>query len=376
MIKTEYSYFITTLVFLLFTALPPAMAKEVTGATQTIDCTYEDNYPQNLVTHLTDLQKEAVKIGQEICLSSLLVLPNESINVTGSLVNFAVFAKKEFDNLFPDTVFSNMSQLSQSWYRQVTDSNNDYRNYSLIKASRIIDDSRGFSKTEGWDFELYSDIKNTRKNYAYSDTLKNYCAEVVNKSPASQSGTSKDCEDVLRPWTKAVSPFQYLYSNRIMKDNGKKIAFLQNQWNTFIDESRYQTPLDVWATTTWHRNQFKRHHLSGPPPTQLFLLHPTIVYEHLPDANKGSKEDVSLAIEWAGINWWKPGFGFSVTSVYKDRKDQPSVGTGVTFHIKNKYSLGYVYRDGGDDGIFFNIDIMEWFGSKDQKYKKYKTYFE
>jgi hypothetical protein len=63
-------------------------------------------------------------------------------------------------------------------------------------------------------------------------------------------------------------------------------------------------------------------------------------------------------------------------SVYKDRKEQPSLGTGVTFHIKNKYSFGYAFRDDGDDSIFFNIDILEWFGDKDTKYKKYKVYFE
>lgn len=368
----KISTLITSLAFLFSICfLPSAVAQESNSQPETIDCQYEDNYLDNLKTPFDKLQKEAAKIGQEICMSSLLVLPNESIAVTQSLSNFASSAKNKFDDLFPDSTFPKISELSENWYQQVTNTHNDYRNFSLIKASRFTDDSRGFDAIIRWDFELYSDVKNTKKKYDFSADRKNHCLGLFGESPPA----SNDCESALFLWSNAVIPFQYLYTDRVLKNNGEKIANLQSQWKTFINESRYQTPLDVWATTAWYSDQYKRLHLSGPPPTQLFLLHPTIVYEHLPDADKGSKEDVSLAVEWAGINWWQSGFGFSITSVYKDRNDQPSVGTGLTFHIKNKYSLGYAYRDDGDDSIFFNVDLLEWFGEKEEKYKKYRAYF-
>jgi len=173
----------------------------------------------------------------------------------------------------------------------------------------------------------------------------------------------------------AALTFQFHYTDQILKDNGMKLESLQNQWTSFIDDARYQTPLDVWVTTKWYEEYFKRDQLSGPPPTQLFLLHPTLVYEHLPDAEKGSKDDLSLAVEWGGINWWRKGIGFSVASVYKDRKSEPAVGHGLMIHVKNKYSFGYIERNDGDNSFFINVDLMELFGNKQEKYDKYKKYF-
>ncbi|MEP6012005.1 MAG: hypothetical protein ABJ237_11915, partial [Parasphingorhabdus sp.] len=68
---------------------------------ETIDCSYGESYAEGLPTHLVDLQQEAVKVGKAICLSSLQVLPNESIEVTKELAHFAKAAKQEFDELFP-----------------------------------------------------------------------------------------------------------------------------------------------------------------------------------------------------------------------------------------------------------------------------------
>ncbi|MEO9522136.1 hypothetical protein [Marinobacter alexandrii] len=342
---------------------------------ETIDCSYGESYAEGLPTHLVDLQQEAVKVGKAICLSSLQVLPNESIEVTKELAHFAKAAKQEFDELFPDTDmrFEGLSDLSESWYYQVTDIRNDYRNFALIEARNEQTDTVP-PKTKGIEFKLYAD-PGSKKYYELTEVQKDHCREVINHSSIDWSG-NKDCKSAWNLWSNAVSPFQSLYTNRVLEDNGQKIIRLQNQWSTFIDKSRYQTPLDVWATTAYFSDQFKRLQLSGPPPVQLFLFHPAIVYEHLPEADKGSKEDVSIALEWIGVNWWRKGFGLSLTSVYNDRKDQPSVGTGATFHIGNHYSVGYIYRDDGDDSVFFNIELLEWFGDKRDKYRKYKAYFE
>lgn len=359
--------------FISFSFVTVGMAESDKNDSQLIDCTYKDGYLDNLKTNMIKLQEQAIKIGQDICISSLKVLPGESIEVTERITNFASAAKYEFDQVFPDKIFSKASELSQSWYDLVISPNNDYRNWALIEGIRL---QGGMPpKIVGITLQLNAD-PSSKKEYTFNEDQKSQCATIIDESSIPAPDGVKDCKNALDIWGNAVSPFQYFYTNRILQDNGQKISNMQNQWQTFIDTSRYQTPLDVWATTVWHRDHFKRHHLSGPPLTQLFLLHPVIVYEHLLGAEKGSKEDISLAIEWGGINWWQSGFGFSITSVYKDRKEQPSLGTGVTFHIKNKYSFGYAFRDDGDDSIFFNIDILEWFGDKDTKYKKYKVYFE
>jgi hypothetical protein len=358
--------------FSLFATLVSAETEGDENKPETIDCSYDKDYIQGLPTNLVDLQQQAAKVGQEICLSSLKVLPNESIEVSPNLTKFAEAARKEFNRLFPDNTFDGISKLSESWYHQVTDINNDYRNFALIEGVRL---QSGMPPRANIGFKLYADASSNIK-YILTQARKDHCSKVIDDSSISPPSGVKDCKNALDIWGYAVSPFQYLYTNRVLEQNGQKIINLQGQWKNFIKDSRYQTPLDVWATTAWYSDQFKRYHLSGPPSKQLFLFHPAIVYEYSPDSDKGSREDVSIAIEWAGINWWRSGFGFSVTSVYKDRKDQPSVGTGATFHVKNQYSIGYIYRDDGDDSIFFNVSLKEWFGDKKEKYKKYKAYSE
>lgn len=358
--------------FLSFSLVTGVMAQDDNNKSQIIDCNYKDGYPDNLKTDRKSLQIKALEVGEKICLSSLKVLPGETIEITETLNSFALDAKNEFDQMFPDKTFNGATEISQVWYDLATRPTNDYRNYTLIEGERKPDPDR--PRINDFELKLYA-VPSSKKLYTMNKNQENQCIKLIDDSNIPAPNDVKDCKNALDLWRNAVSPFQYLYSNRVLENNGKKIINLQNQWKSFIDESRYQTPLDVWATTVWHSDQFKRHHLSGPPSTQLFLLHPAIVYEHLSNADKGSKDDFSLAIEWGGINWWQSGFGFSITSVYKDRKDQPSLGTGLTFHIKNQYSFGYVYRDGGDDSIFFNIDLLEWFGEKEEKYKKYKSYF-
>lgn len=361
------------ILFFSFTTLVNAASEADENNAETINCSYEKDYIKGLPTNLVELQQQAVKVGQKICLSSLKVLPNESIEISPELTNFAKAARIEFNILFPDETFEGISKLSESWYQQVTEIKNDYRNFALIKANRK---TGGMPPKNGIEFKLYADTSSKIPYKSYSQAQRDHCSKIIDDSSIPPTNGVKDCKNAFNLWGNAASPFQYLYTNRVQEQNGQKIIKLQDQWKTFINESRYQTPLDVWATTAWYSDQFKSNHLSGPPSSQLFLLHPAIVYEYLPDADKGSREDVSIAIEWAGINWWRSGFGFSVTSIYKDRKDQPSVGTGATFHIKNQYSIGYIYRDDGDDSIFFNIDLLEWFGDKEEKYKKYKAYSE
>ena len=350
---------------------PNTQAVDSANDSSVISCEYKDDYLGNLTTDRKELQQKALRVGREICLSSLKVLPGETIQISDSLKNFVFDAKNTFDEMFPNSTFEDIDQISTLWTEVALRPTNDYRNYVLIEGER-----KRKAQSRDWLFEvkLYG-VANSEKIYQMNDDQVSRCAQLIDESNIAPPNNVKDCKNALDLWRNAVSPFQYLYSNRVLQNNAQKITALQNQWSKFIEESRYQTPLDVWATTTFYGDQYKANHLSGPPDAQLFLLHPTLVYEHLHDAERGDRDDVSLAIEWVGVNWWQTGFGFSITSVYKDRMEQPSVGTGVTFHIKNKFSVGYVNRSNGDDSIFFNINFLEWFGEEKEKYKKYKSYF-
>ncbi|PMJ91535.1 hypothetical protein [Vibrio sp. 10N.261.55.A7] len=363
-------YFVSIAIIFSFSSnFAVASERESDSAPITVNCRYDKGYIDKLKTPLKDLQSLAVEVGQQICVSSLKVLPNESIPISKQLNSFAAQAKKELDGLFPTIQFDGMSSISEDWYQMVTSENNDYRNFSLIEATPIT--SGVPPRAKEIEFKLYSDSQSL-VTIEMGEEQKKHCNSENSTKNTTSAGA---CLSTFDQWRYAVSPFQALYTDRILKDNGKKISKLQSQWKHFVEESRYQTELDVWATTVWYGDQFQQLQLSGPPSSQLFLLHPMLVFEHLPDAEKGERDDVSIAVEWFGVNWWKKGFGVSVTSVYNDRKDQPAVGTGATIHIKNKYSVGYVYRNNGDDSIFFNLDLMEWLGDKENKYKKYKAYF-
>ncbi len=350
----------------------PLTTVDADSSDDQISCEYQEGYKANLPTNLTALQQQAIEIGQEICLSSLIITTNENIDISPRLIRFASGAREALDAMYPDSVFPGLSGLSETWFNQVTDTDNDYRNFALVKATNI---TTGIPPRNSIEFKL--DLSpNSKIIFESSNTLNAHCKSLIDQSGIDYSQVTKDCKNSFNLWSNAVTPFQFLYSDRVLKNNGEKLFRLQDRWKRFVEDARYQTPLDVWATTRWHSEQFKSKHLTGPPSTQLFLLHPTIVYEHIPDAEKGSREDVSVAIEWAGINWWENGFGISITSIYKDRSTQPSVGTGLTFHVQNKYSFGYVKRSNGDDSLFFNVDLLEWFGDKKEKYNKYRKYFD
>ena len=73
------------------------------------------------------------------------------------------------------------------------------------------------------------------------------------------------------------------------------------------------------------------------------------------------------------MNWWKQKIGFSVVSTYKDKAETNDVSIGLMFHIDNAYSFGFTHRGSNDNGIFLNVDLLEFFGDKTKMYKKYKS---
>ncbi|PSW10266.1 hypothetical protein C9J01_18820 [Photobacterium rosenbergii] len=186
---------------------------------------------------------------------------------------------------------------------------------------------------------------------------------------------NEDCREVLSDITDAVEgaykPIADVYLGPVVLH----YTSLEAEWKQFYREARYQTPLDSWfSANVVQVDYFKGLDLTGPPKIQVFFLRPTLVFEHLYDAEKGDKDDVSIALEVIGFNRWKEGFGASITTVYNDRKDADAIGIGASIHIKNKFTIGYAYRDDDKSSVFVNLDLLEWFGDNKETYSRYLGY--
>lgn len=148
-----------------------------------------------------------------------------------------------------------------------------------------------------------------------------------------------------------------------------------NAWTKFSDDSRYQTPIDILFTSSLNSKILSDGlNLASPPRLQYFLLHPSIVVDHSSKATSGDKDELGLALEWVGFNSWnsKIPWGVSVASVYADREVGKSVGIGLMFHLYNDFSFGFAHRGDGDNSIYINLELMNWFSEKQNMYKKYK----
>ncbi|MCS6208149.1 hypothetical protein [Shewanella baltica] len=185
---------------------------------------------------------------------------------------------------------------------------------------------------------------------------------------------AKNCVEVFDAFNKInrkLSIFQRL--STIQKHNAY-VAIQESKWDKFSDNSRFQSFIDIAFTSWVYRKHFSRaDDLITPPPLQLFALRPSFIYEHLPDAPKGDKDKPALALEWIGFNAWdsKVPFGMSLTSVYADRETGKSVGHGLTFHLNNAFSFGFANRGGGDNSLYVNIELMDWFGETQNMLKSY-----
>lgn len=164
--------------------------------------------------------------------------------------------------------------------------------------------------------------------------------------------------------TERLSVFQrFRISDEFKKYTGVKKA----EWDTFSDNSRFMTFIDVLATSWYYSDQLSLStDVTSPPPLQWFALRPSFVFEHLNNAPNGNRDEVGLAIEWVGFNDWKLDIplGVSLASVYADRESGKSIGHGLMFHVNNDYSIGWAYRSGGHHSIYFNLELRDWFGGK------------
>lgn len=186
------------------------------------------------------------------------------------------------------------------------------------------------------------------------------------------------CMDVLRDMAIAVNVYNDSYASFALQSTRRRLGDLSNEWDRFLEAGRSQTLLDLIATTILERSHFKKDYLVGPPKRQWALLHPNLVYEHAEDAAPGERDELGVAIEWIGINWWSDAsplfgmpFGISLASIYSDRPGMESVGHGAMLHIANQYSFGWASRS-GDSSYYLTIDLLKFVEDKQQQFDKYK----
>ena len=322
----------------------------------------KDKITNNFTTHLKDLQTLAIEVAPVLCKNALQLVPEDVEAIQQKVQPFANQARKAMLATFPDEKFNGVAKFSTAWRDQVINFQQDSDYLNIV---HFIENDEPGSDKDTFTLQL-PPYEEYFKELALTAEMKNVCKLVP--------GATK-CNLAAQSLNNAIKPAFIPYQKAVLKENGKKLRTLQNEWSSFIKESRYQFPWEVWATTAWYSDEFNGPALVGPPTAQIILLHPTIVVEHISDADKGDRDDVSVGIEWLGANWWKSGLGFSVTSVYNDRENISTVGTGLTLHIKNKYSVGWVKRSDGNDSFFVNVDLGEWLTDAKEKYKKYKEYF-
>lgn len=311
-------------------------------------------------TSYEELQKDALGLATELCLHSLHITDEDIGNVKAELKMFTDKAREAYVEAFPEISFPGIKKNVGQWHDQTNrfDQNTDFT--SLIN---IIDSYQpGNSRLK---FQL-PPFHEHDLDFALNGKLDRVCAKVEG---------ADNCRTAAEQFRYALSPAFSSYRNAVLKNNQEKHNGLVKSWSSFMDESRYQWPWEVWATTQYYSNEFNGPSLVAPPKLQIILLHPTLVVERIDNLERGSRDSVAIALEWAGLNWWEKGFGFSLTSLYWDRDEADSIGHGFTLHIKSKYSIGFVHRGNGNNGVFFNVDLTEWFTDKKEKYKKYQQYF-
>jgi len=187
--------------------------------------------------------------------------------------------------------------------------------------------------------------------------------------------SDSNCKAIFEDFASAFNPYRSAYDN--VYDNTKLLSELGEQWDNFLYISKSQTILEVWLTTWANYRHFKKDHLVGPPGFQVIAFHPQLVYDSMSNASDGSNQELGLAVEWIGVNFWnlKIPLGLSFTSIYTDRANEKDTGHGALLHIYNHYGVGWA-RHKDEDSFYITIDLLKMFEEKKVEYDKYaKSYF-
>lgn len=190
-----------------------------------------------------------------------------------------------------------------------------------------------------------------------------------------------DCMPVLVRYVRYINQMFSPTDQTILLSTKKELDVLSHSWETYFKDAREQTFIDIAVNSffyEWELGNKIDLILNGPPKTQWFALHPTIIIESVPDALDGQQTSEAVAFEVMGFNRWQGEngcfgvpCGASVFISYNDRTDVNDKGWGLMFHVGNKYSLGAV-KYGEDTGFFITVDLLKLFSDKKSSYEQWK----
>jgi hypothetical protein len=320
--------------------------------------------------------------------STLIAIPtvfsdikDEAIKLTKTECEYALSKAVGEPKFTPEDIQLMREQFAQDTSKKVQTVFTDVKDFdvfiehwtSLVAKGKQANLSYSSDLMSGTTIKLSSRWLNPNASASLKSELncKNY---TYNNQPAGFSSCSHAGKDFT---TTLNIPHTFSKYNQLSKVSDHVTSIATN-WQSFVDNSRFQTSLDVLATTLFYSDNWKRADLQGPPPIQYFALHPSMVYSYMKDGTRGDEMKLSPAVEWFGMNWWNNKtipLGFSITSVYNNRPIGKKFLSGLSLHIDNNYTFGVVGT--GDDRTFYvNIDLMAWFTDKKGKYNKYKGEFK
>jgi hypothetical protein len=217
-------------------------------------------------------------------------------------------------------------------------------------------------------FTLSGAAKGSVINNIHTDNCQQVTGDEITQKPF------ENCVTALADAATGFDNYQVNASRYQTLVNDPKLTYLNSQWERYIETARSQTLLDVWITSVIHDGYYSQRRLVEPASTQFFLLRPQVVYEFSKDAKKGDRNQIGLAAEWFGVNWWdlKVPIGVSAVSIYSDYEGEDSIGHGALLTFSNSASIGYVRR-GNSDGIFVTLDFLKLWQDKSEKLAQYKA---
>lgn len=338
---------------LLALSIPPIAiaAEKGTVADDTVKCTVEP-YVGKL---FPGLYKTTEQTAKKLCAELVKSKINSSNKNTGSiLMEFADQSKKALDDLKLDK--------SGDYINQFLALRTTFKHFG--STNTLLPEFRVMPSIEDGPTGSFETLEETTARFAINEV--EYCATV-------SAGSS--CTAIFEEFTLAFNPYRSAYNKAY--NNTKQLSELGKQWDQFLEVSKSQTALEVLLTTMVNNKHFKTDHLVGPPSLQVIALHPQLIYDSMEKTPDGSNQELGLAVEWAGVNFWnlKVPLGISLASVYVDRANSRDVGHGVMVHINNHYAIGWANYGHDMNSGYVTIDLLKMFEDKKAKYDEYvKSY--
>lgn len=319
-------------------------------------------------SRFVELRAAGVEASKALC--DVFLLREEPFNkaVQTILTDYATEAEAILHRDFDAETFPEISQQFEQYKQALYHSREDITSFDKLTLGVL-----GTSPVIGSQQpRLYFSHLGVNKGSTLSQA-DDRCAAI---RPLDEHGSETpftSCKSALEDASQAFNAYQYNYNRAWYQNNKRKIGYLRSQWDKYIDTARAQTFLDIWFTTLLNRSHYQQDRLVAPAPRQYFLLRPQVVYEFAKDAESGDRNQVGLAVEWAGVNYWnwKIPFGVSLMSVYADYEQEDSVGVGLMFTFNNNLSVGWVDR-GDTDGIYVTMDFLKFWSDKSRLIKRYR----